>query len=154
MPPKAKSAVATDNAWTPGRSKNHDVCMLKDTLYGSTLGIIVFKYVSDTGNTKKQQTIQVIEFHDLPKPKGLPVRNHQNNSLGSNHNRHRMAVAKSERDAIFLGFYNSDMCKVAKDHVSGLCLKVHECLIGGIWLDLASLMIDFVDLVLFKASDK
>ncbi|GKC30128.1 hypothetical protein Tco_1037422, partial [Tanacetum coccineum] len=45
-------------------------------------------------------------------------------------------------------------CKVAKDHVSGLCLKVHECLIGGIWLDLASLMIDFVDLVLFKASDK
>ncbi|GJZ68600.1 mutator type transposase [Tanacetum coccineum] len=25
MPPKAKSAVATDNAWTPGRSKNPDV---------------------------------------------------------------------------------------------------------------------------------
>nr|GFA36392.1 hypothetical protein [Tanacetum cinerariifolium] len=31
MPPKAKSAVATDNTWTPGRSKNPDVCILKDT---------------------------------------------------------------------------------------------------------------------------
>nr|GEV72245.1 retrotransposon Gag domain, retroviral aspartyl protease [Tanacetum cinerariifolium] len=28
----AKSAVATDNAWTPGRSKNPDMCMLKDTV--------------------------------------------------------------------------------------------------------------------------
>nr|GEY05720.1 probable mediator of RNA polymerase II transcription subunit 26b [Tanacetum cinerariifolium] len=40
-------------------------------------------------NAKKQRTIQVMELHDLPKAKGLPVRNHQNSRPGSNHNRHR-----------------------------------------------------------------
>ncbi|KAI3677968.1 hypothetical protein L6452_37242 [Arctium lappa] len=41
---------------------------------------------------KKQRTIQVMELHDLPKPKqqqGFPVRNQHNVRPGSNHNRHR-----------------------------------------------------------------
>ncbi|KAF5786039.1 putative transcription regulator IWS1 family [Helianthus annuus] len=40
-------------------------------------------------DAKKQRTIQVMELHDLPKPKGVPVRNQQNVRPGSNHNRHR-----------------------------------------------------------------
>ncbi|KAI3760702.1 hypothetical protein L1987_51101 [Smallanthus sonchifolius] len=40
-------------------------------------------------NAKKQRTIQVMELHDLPKPKGIPVRNQHNVRPGSNHNRHR-----------------------------------------------------------------
>ncbi|KAI7739733.1 hypothetical protein M8C21_000499 [Ambrosia artemisiifolia] len=40
-------------------------------------------------NAKKQRTIQVMELHDLPKPKGVPVRNQHNARPGSNHNRHR-----------------------------------------------------------------
>nr|XP_043636168.1 probable mediator of RNA polymerase II transcription subunit 26b [Erigeron canadensis] len=40
-------------------------------------------------NVKKQRTIQVMELQDLPKPKGLPIRNHQNVRPGSNHNRRR-----------------------------------------------------------------
>lgn len=41
---------------------------------------------------KKQRTIQVMELHDLPKPKqqlGFPARNQHNVRPGSNHNRHR-----------------------------------------------------------------
>ncbi|XP_024981690.1 probable mediator of RNA polymerase II transcription subunit 26b [Cynara cardunculus var. scolymus] len=43
-------------------------------------------------NAKKQRKIQVMELHDLPKPKqqqGFPIRNQHNVRLGSNHNRHR-----------------------------------------------------------------
>ncbi|XP_071716262.1 probable mediator of RNA polymerase II transcription subunit 26b [Rutidosis leptorrhynchoides] len=40
-------------------------------------------------NAKKQRTIQVMELHDLPKSKGLPIRSQQNVRPGSNHNRHR-----------------------------------------------------------------
>ncbi|XP_076959967.1 putative mediator of RNA polymerase II transcription subunit 26b [Bidens hawaiensis] len=40
-------------------------------------------------NAKKQRTIQVMELHDLPKPKGVPVRNQHNGRPGSNHNRLR-----------------------------------------------------------------
>ncbi|KVH94777.1 Transcription elongation factor, TFIIS/CRSP70, N-terminal, sub-type [Cynara cardunculus var. scolymus] len=47
---------------------------------------------SAPGRPKKQRKIQVMELHDLPKPKqqqGFPIRNQHNVRLGSNHNRHR-----------------------------------------------------------------
>ncbi|GKG46001.1 hypothetical protein Tco_0498447, partial [Tanacetum coccineum] len=32
-PQKAKSAAAADNAWTPGRGRNPDACILKDPVF-------------------------------------------------------------------------------------------------------------------------
>ncbi|XP_071702522.1 uncharacterized protein [Rutidosis leptorrhynchoides] len=43
---------------------------------------------------------------------------------------------------------------VAEPQVTSLCLEAQECVIGGRWLDLASLMITSADLVFSKASDK
>ncbi|GJV52259.1 lysine--tRNA ligase, cytoplasmic [Tanacetum coccineum] len=54
-PQKAKSAASADNAWTPGRGRNPDVCILKDpngssdleVLYGpSSMNIVVAKEVA------------------------------------------------------------------------------------------------------------
>nr|XP_043606160.1 eukaryotic translation initiation factor 3 subunit M-like [Erigeron canadensis] len=44
--------------------------------------------------------------------------------------------------------------EVAEAQVSRLCLEAQECVIGGRWLDLASLMITSADLLVSKASDK
>lgn len=44
--------------------------------------------------------------------------------------------------------------QVAEPQVSSLCKEAQECMIGGRWLDLASLMLTSADLVFPKASEK
>ncbi|RAL46794.1 hypothetical protein DM860_005073 [Cuscuta australis] len=44
--------------------------------------------------------------------------------------------------------------EVAEPQVSRLCIEAQECMIGGRWLDLVSLMLTSADLVFAKASEK
>ncbi|GJV54007.1 lysine--tRNA ligase, cytoplasmic, partial [Tanacetum coccineum] len=61
-PQKAKSAASADNAWTPGRGRNPDMCILKDPNGSSDLEVL---YGPSSMNIVVAKTIAVLDLDSL-----------------------------------------------------------------------------------------